>query len=144
MVFGMPHHKRNGGLLDSRGEVARLREELDALHATAVALALSDRADPDQLLERIVEHAAKLVEGSFGYVYLVDEQDGNLVQRSARARSRRSSTHASAPAPASAAASGRQDAPTSRTRTARRAIGATSEPPPPRLSWACPSRWRTG
>ena len=81
MVVEMPHHTPNGGPVDSRGEVARLHDELDALHATAVALALSDRADPDGLLERIVEHAANLVDGSIGYVYLVDEEEGMLVQR---------------------------------------------------------------
>jgi diguanylate cyclase (GGDEF)-like protein len=54
-------------------------EELDALHAAA--LALSEQLDPDTVLERIVERAAALVAGSFGYVYMHDEATGRLVQQ---------------------------------------------------------------
>jgi len=56
--------------------------ELEALHAAA--LALSEQLDPEAVLERIVEHAAALVTGSSGYLYVVDEVEGSLVQKIAQ------------------------------------------------------------
>ena len=53
--------------------------ELDALHAAA--LALSGELDPEAVLELIVDHAAGLVAGSFGYLYMVDESEQLLVER---------------------------------------------------------------
>ena len=60
----------------------RSTEELGALHAAA--LALSEQLDPESVLERIVERAAELVKGSFGYVYVVDEAEERLVERVAQ------------------------------------------------------------
>ncbi len=60
-------------------ELARLRGELDALHATARAL--SAQAEADALLEGIAGQAASLVEGSIGYVYVLSEDGDALVQR---------------------------------------------------------------
>jgi diguanylate cyclase (GGDEF)-like protein len=57
----------------------RTQDELDALHAAAVAL--SEELDPEAVLERIVDHAAALVSGSYGYLYAVDESRDCLVQR---------------------------------------------------------------
>ena len=68
--------------------------ELEALHAAA--LALSQQLDPEAVLERIVEHAAALVSGSYGYLYVVDEAEGKLVQRIAQGPSHRSSARRSA------------------------------------------------
>src|SRR5439155_1136096 len=53
--------------------------ELDALHVAA--LALSGQLDPEAVLELIVDHAAGLVAGSFGYLYMVDESEQLLVER---------------------------------------------------------------
>ena len=66
----------------SRKDTARLRGELDALHRTAVAL--STPLDSDALLELIVEQAANLVEGSFGYVYVLSEDGVRMVERVAQ------------------------------------------------------------
>lgn len=68
---------------DPKGRApARSTDELEALHAAA--LALSEQLDPEAVLERIVERAAALVEGSFGYVYVVDEAKEQLVERVAQ------------------------------------------------------------
>jgi diguanylate cyclase (GGDEF)-like protein len=56
--------------------------ELEALHAAA--LALSQQLDPEAVLERIVEHAAALVTGSHGFLYVVDEVEGKLVEKIAQ------------------------------------------------------------
>src|SRR5215470_11631626 len=56
--------------------------ELEALHAAA--LALSQQLDPEAVLERIVEHAAALISGSYGYLYVVDEVEGRLVEKIAQ------------------------------------------------------------
>jgi diguanylate cyclase (GGDEF)-like protein len=56
--------------------------ELEALHAAA--LALSQQLDPEAVLERIVEHAAALIAGSHGYLYVVDEVEGKLVEKIAQ------------------------------------------------------------
>src|SRR5690242_1232203 len=53
--------------------------EVDALHAAAVAL--SGALDPDEVLELIVDRAAALVVGSYGYLYMVDETEELLVER---------------------------------------------------------------
>src|SRR5262249_33784836 len=53
--------------------------EVDALHAAAVAL--SGDLDPDAVLELIVDRAAALVTGSYGYLYMVDESRDLLVER---------------------------------------------------------------
>ena len=66
----------------SRKDTARLRGELDALHRTAVAL--STPLDPDALLELIVEQAANLVDGSFGYAYVISEDGSRMVERVAQ------------------------------------------------------------
>ncbi len=64
---------------DSVGVLLRKDEELEALHAAA--LALSEQLDPETVLERIVEQASGLVAGSFGYVYLLDASETCLVER---------------------------------------------------------------
>ena len=68
---------------------ARSAEELESLHAAA--LALSEQLDPEEVLERIVERAAALVEGSFGYVYVIDEaaSDWSNVSRKDHSTARR-------------------------------------------------------
>ena len=55
-----------------RLEVQRLRQELDALHETAAALADDERVD--DLVSTIVTRAAGLVEGAEGFLFLVDEE----------------------------------------------------------------------
>jgi diguanylate cyclase (GGDEF)-like protein len=53
--------------------------ELDALHGAA--LAVSEQLEPETVLKRIVEGAASLVEGSWGYLYTVDEAAAKLIVR---------------------------------------------------------------
>ena len=58
---------------------AQLRRQLDALHDTAVAL--TRERDLDALLEEIAEHARNLVEGSEGFLCILDPVSGQLVRR---------------------------------------------------------------
>jgi len=66
----------------SDGSPDRPVAELEALHAAA--LALSQQLDPEAVLERIVEQSAALIAGSYGYLYVVDEVEGKLVQKIAQ------------------------------------------------------------
>jgi diguanylate cyclase (GGDEF)-like protein len=61
---------------------ARAVSEVDALHAAAVAL--SGALDPEAVLQLIVDRAAALVAGSYGYLYMVDENEELLVERIAQ------------------------------------------------------------
>ena len=60
-------------------EPERLRRELEALHETTIAL--SEQLHPNALLERIVERAAALLEGSYGYLSLIEDEGRQLVVR---------------------------------------------------------------
>ncbi len=65
-----------------RDNAARLQREIDALHATTVAL--SAPLDTDALLELIVERAATLVGGAHGYVYVRSDDGTRMVERIAQ------------------------------------------------------------
>jgi PAS domain S-box-containing protein len=58
------------------------KNELTALHDTA--LALLDRVNVDEILETILSNAASLLGTGHGFLYVVDEQSGELELRVAR------------------------------------------------------------
>lgn len=68
-------HDPQGDETRLRLEVQRLRQELDALHETATALADDERLD--DLVSTIVVRAAGLVEGAEGLLFLLDD-DGAM------------------------------------------------------------------
>jgi diguanylate cyclase (GGDEF)-like protein len=78
MVDNVPMTSSPAGDAESRDRLGST-DEVDALHAAA--LALSEQLDPEEVLERIVERAAALVTGSYGYLYVVDEGEQQLVER---------------------------------------------------------------
>ncbi len=65
--------------VESETELNKQREELAALHETT--LDLISRLEPSSLLGAILSRAASLVGAQHGYLYVVDEQAGELVLR---------------------------------------------------------------
>jgi PAS domain S-box-containing protein len=64
---------------ESQEELSRQREELAALHETTVDLIR--RLEPTSLLGAILSRAAGLIGAEHGYLYVVDQREGDMVVR---------------------------------------------------------------